>query len=147
MNSSTKERNRGEMNIRQHIILSRLAVEGRSLSLSNFKDLQEDFGVNRKTMRRYLDVLTKVPAYNVERNTKLSATSKAETTWCIKEPISFINNPCPVITEKRCSTCRQVYPVEDFSRDSNTRDGYAARCRCCLKKARSKRRKIATKND
>jgi hypothetical protein len=37
----------------------------------------------------------------------------------------------PKETSERCSSCRQVKPLEDFHRSPVSRDGRAARCKEC----------------
>lgn len=34
---------------------------------------------------------------------------------------------------KRCTKCREHKPLDDFKRDSSRRDGFAYRCKACLK--------------
>jgi len=42
---------------------------------------------------------------------------------------------------KRCSACKEVFPLEDFSKNHNTKDGCASVCKKCKNKRDVERRK------
>jgi hypothetical protein len=50
------------------------------------------------------------------------------------------------IKSKKCSTCQQIRPVEDFYKSSYRKDGYTPQCKKCHDAA-SLRRRVPTRDD
>ncbi len=49
--------------------------------------------------------------------------------------------------EKRCSTCKEIKPIEQFGKNRNTKSGYMYECKeCCKAYSQSTRGKEAIKN-
>lgn len=127
--------NRGDALIRQHTLLCRLATEMRALRIEHFLDIQKDFGVSERTIRRDLDCLSKVQHYNIVKGYVRGGVCS----WKITQQIPVFESHVPAPKTKQCSACRRVKLVpDDFTKDSGSFDRYDKTCRVCKNKRRKR---------
>lgn len=68
---------------------------------------------------------------------------RLEVRWICRSCHHDLHHPPPSMVEKRCGTCQQVKPLDEFHRRRRSRDGRMTRCKECDRQYQRDRAKRA----
>jgi len=125
-----------------------LESTGGSLELFDFEFLARDEGVTMRTIKRDLEMWTRITEFNVEESRVLTGDSgQARATWRVVMPpkavLKWWRGKMEVlrmieVSAKYCSKCGRTRRADEFGRDRSKRDGLQHYCAECLNKIAKK---------